>query len=111
MVVVSNARYFGGSFLIAPGADLEDGKLDLVAIGNAGAARRAKLFGMVAKGRHEAEQEVRVRTGASLTIDADGEITYEMDGEVFTARGPLEITTVPRALELVVPPVEARDAA
>ncbi len=111
MVVVSNARYFGGSFLIAPGADLEDGKLDLVAIGNAGAARRAKLFGLVAKGRHEAEQEVRIETGASLTIDADGEITYEMDGEVFTARGPLEITTVPRALEIVVPAAEARNAA
>jgi diacylglycerol kinase (ATP) len=111
MVTISNARYFGGSFLIAPGADLEDGKLDLVAIGNAGAIRRAQLFGLVSDGRHTTEREVRIATGASLTIEADGALTYEVDGEVFAAKGPLAITTVPRALELVVPADDVRSAA
>jgi diacylglycerol kinase family enzyme len=42
-------------------------------------------------------------TGASLSIEAEGELAYEVDGEVYSARGPLHIASVPQALELVVP--------
>jgi diacylglycerol kinase (ATP) len=111
MVTVSNAKYFGGSFLIAPRADVADGKLDVVAIGNAGALRRAKLFGLVAKGRHVSEPEVRIAEGRSLRIESAGAISYEVDGEVLAADGALDIAAVPGALELVVPAGDARGAA
>src|SRR5688500_13944407 len=40
MLVVANARVFGGGFKIAPGADLADGRLDLVTFGNMALGRR-----------------------------------------------------------------------
>jgi diacylglycerol kinase family enzyme len=43
MLIVANARIFGGGFKIAPQADVADGKLDAVAfdnMGSAGASRR-----------------------------------------------------------------------
>lgn len=103
MVVVANARYFGGSFLIAPDADLTDGRLDLVAIKNASPARRASLFGHVAKGTHASDPEVTIAPSASFRLDFEGAASYEIDGEVLTTDRPLVVESVPNALELVVP--------
>ena len=36
---IANARYFGGGMKIAPDAKLDDGKFDVVSIGDIGAAR------------------------------------------------------------------------
>jgi diacylglycerol kinase (ATP) len=104
MLVVANGRYFGGSFDIAPRADLTDGKLELVSIGNAPPLERAQLFGLVAKGRHEGHARVRVRSANRFRIEFAPPLRYEVDGEVLeTKEGALEIECRPAALELVVP--------
>lgn len=104
MLIIANARIFGGSFHIAPNADLHDGLLDLVSIGNAGPLRRAKLFDLVSSGRHQAEEEVRIRQAASFRIGLDAPLRYEVDGEVCPSEGPeLEVVCVPDALDLLVP--------
>jgi diacylglycerol kinase (ATP) len=104
MLIVANARVFGGSFRIAPRADLHDGLLDLVSIGNAGPLRRAKLFGLVSKGEHEAEPEVRMLRSPRFRIGFDAPIRYEVDGEIAESTGPaLETVAVPDALDLLVP--------
>jgi diacylglycerol kinase (ATP) len=105
MVVVANARYFGGSFLIAPNADLADGKLDVVAIRNAGPRGRMRLFRKVARGAHEREPEVGIVRSRRVEILLSHPDSFEIDGEVFESGGrKIEIETVPRALDLVVPP-------
>ena len=104
MVVVANARYFGGSFLIAPDADLTDGKLDVVAIRNAGPFERMRLFRKVARGAHRQEPRVGMERSKSVRISLPRASSYEVDGEVFaTPEGMLAIDTVPAALDLVVP--------
>lgn len=103
MVVVANARYFGGSFLIAPEARLDDAHLDLVAIRDAGPARRARLFGLVAGGRHAGQPGVHVVPSRRVSIAFPAPLSYEVDGEVLDAAGPLTIESLPSALELVVP--------
>lgn len=105
MVIVANARYFGGSFLIAPDADVGDGKLDLVAIRDAAPWRRAALFQKVGRGKHAGEPEVHIKKSARLALNAPKDAAYEVDGDVFVATAPLEITSVPGALNLVVPPM------
>jgi hypothetical protein len=47
MLIVANARNFGGAFRIAPHASLTDGALDAISIHDASALRRLKLFGAV----------------------------------------------------------------
>jgi diacylglycerol kinase (ATP) len=104
MVVVANARYFGGSFLIAPDADLSDGKLDVVAIQNAGPFERMRLFRKVARGAHRAEPGVGILRSKSVRISLPRLSSYEIDGEVFASpEGALAIDAVPAALDLVVP--------
>jgi diacylglycerol kinase (ATP) len=104
MLVVANANYFGGSFHIAPRARLDDGRLDVVSIANAGAFERARLFSLVGKGRHEGHPKVVVRQAARLRVQAAPGWRYEMDGEVYTCEGAaLDIESVPAALEVFVP--------
>jgi diacylglycerol kinase (ATP) len=104
MLIIANARIFGGSFRIAPQADLRDGNLDLVSIGNAGPLRRAKLFDLVARGRHGDEPEVRMRRAPSFRVGFRAPLRYEVDGEVVAADGEaLEVVSVPAALDLFAP--------
>lgn len=104
MLIIANARIFGGSFRIAPQADLSDGMLDLVSIGNAGPFRRAKLFDLVARGRHAEEPEVEMLRAPSFRVGFRGPLRYEVDGEVVAADGEeLEVASVPSALDLLAP--------
>ena len=102
MMVIANARNFGGKFLIAPEASLTDGLLDSVAIRDASTWRRIKLFGAVAKGTHQALDEVVMEQSAAFTVTFDAPPAYETDGEYRRAKTPeLTITCVPGALKLV----------
>ena len=104
MLVVANGRYFGGSFDIAPDADLADGELHVVSILDASPLGRARLFGLVAKGEHGDDERVRIRRGANFTISFEAPLRYEVDGEVLeTAEDRLRIEAAPDALELVIP--------
>jgi diacylglycerol kinase (ATP) len=106
MLVIANGNYFGGSFHIAPSASLDDGMLDAVSIFDAPPLARARLFSLVAKGRHEGAARVDVRKGRRFTVSVEGveAIRYEVDGELCTSDGPrLEVETVPRALRVYAP--------
>jgi diacylglycerol kinase (ATP) len=112
MLTISNANYFGGSFHIAPRASLSDGRLDAVAIRDAGPLTRARLFSIVSKGTHEGLTHVLTRQAAAFTVDTGGPLRYEVDGEVVDGTSPLVIEAVPRALRVCAPPaVSATGAA
>jgi diacylglycerol kinase (ATP) len=103
MLTISNANYFGGSFHIAPNASLVDGKVDLVAIHDAGPLTRAKLFDIVGKGKHEGHDKVTFRTAVSFSIHFQGTLRYEADGEVYSSPSPLVVASVRNALEVCAP--------
>ena len=67
MLVIANARNFGGKFLIAPDASLTDGRLDAVAILDASTWRRVKLFAAVAKGKHRNLNKVVIEQSPTFT--------------------------------------------
>ena len=104
MLVIANARNFGGKFLIAPDASLTDGRLDAVAILDASTLRRVKLFGAVAQGKHLTLDEVVVEQSPTFTVKFATPPAYETDGEYRQAKtSELEIACVPGALRLVAP--------
>lgn len=109
MLIIANARNFGGKFLIAPNASLTDGLLDAVGILDASTWRRIKLFGAVAKGKHLTLDEVVVEQSPAFTVKFTSPPAYETDGEYRQAKTPeLEIACVPGALRLVAPARMAR---
>ncbi len=109
MLIVANARHFGGSFHIAPQAELADGRLDAIAILDGPPLARLGLFVAATRGTHTSDPRVVTEQAASFTLRFPTPPAYETDGEYRRAAGPeLEITCVPRALRVVVaPPVVA----
>ncbi len=109
MLIVANARIFGGSFQIAPRADLQDGLLDIVSIFNAGPVRRMQLFGRASSGTHVGESDVQIRQAPKCLLHFHEPVRYEVDGEVYLSKGPdITIENVPGALEIFVPDPEGR---
>jgi len=102
MLIVANARQFGGAFRIAPGASLEDGRLDAVAFRDAPALRRLKLLGAAARGTHRDLPEVSLERSAVFRLSFAEPPGYEVDGEYHRATGTeLEVRCVPGALRVV----------
>ncbi len=104
MVIVANARVFGGGFKVAPWADLEDGRLDAVSFANMGFGGRVSALVRLLLGRHTSHPRVSRETAARLVYRFQAPPTYETDGEWSQARGnELVIEAVPRALRVRVP--------
>lgn len=105
MLVVANARIFGGGFRIAPEADLGDGRLDLVTFGNMPLMRRMAILGRLLQGTHGTAPEVATRRGARIDLRFDSPPAYETDGEWHrAASAELTVDSVPSALRVLAPP-------
>jgi diacylglycerol kinase (ATP) len=104
MLTISNAPFFGGGYLIAPAAELDDGLLDACAIGNTPAFKRLRLFNAAPKGRHVVSDHVQMRQSARFSVRFPSPPKYEVDGELWQAEGTeVIVEAVPRALRMVVP--------
>ena len=104
MVIVANARVFGGGFRVAPHADLEDGKLEAVAFGNMGLAGRVSALVGLLRGTHLKHPRVTAETASRLVYRFAAPPAYETDGEWNQARSAeVVIEAVPRALRVLVP--------
>lgn len=102
LCALANARSYGGGMNIAPTADLTDGFLDLVFVGEVGKADFLKTFPRVFKGTHLSHPAVKHRQFQRLTIESHPPAPFLVDGELL-APGPVTVTVVPGALSVVVP--------
>jgi diacylglycerol kinase (ATP) len=102
MLVIANAKNFGGAFKIAPGASLSDGKLDAIAIYDAPALKRLGLFAAAVKGTHVSKPGVSVEQAAKFSLTFSAPPAYETDGEYRQAKSDqLEVTCLASALRVV----------
>ena len=105
MLVVANARVFGGGFKIAPGADLADGALDATAFANMGVRHRLRVMVQLLRGTHLGAPEVAATRSRSFRLRFERPPAYETDGEWNQAvSAELRIECLPRALEVLAPP-------
>ncbi len=104
MVIVANARIFGGGFHVAPRADVDDGLLNAVAFANMGFASRVGALVRLLRGTHEAHPQVSSLAARRLVYRFTSPPAYETDGEWNRARSAeLVIESVPKALDVLVP--------
>jgi diacylglycerol kinase (ATP) len=104
MLIIANARIFGGGFKIAPHADLADGKLDAVGFSNMGLGRRFSIMGQLLRGTHGAAPEVVSSTASTFRLRFDTPPAYETDGEWHqAASADLLVESVPKALRVLTP--------
>ena len=101
-VAAANSKAYGGGMFLAPDAELDDGLLDVVCVGQVGKLRYLANLPKVFKGRHVDNQEVTVRRARVLEIDADRPFAVYADGE-HLADLPATIRVLPGALNVIVP--------
>jgi diacylglycerol kinase (ATP) len=107
MLIVANARFFGGKFKIAPSADLGDGRLDLLQFGNMGLLRRLLVMQRLLRGTHESSPGVRASRARRVLLRflSSEPPPYETDGEWSRARSAeVEVEALPGALRVLAPP-------
>ena len=100
MCAFANAGAYGHGMRIAPGANLEDGLLDLIFVRRAAPARLLTLFPSVYFGAHMGLREVEHRRVRRLRIASEAPLDIYADGE-FIGRTPAEISVRQRALRVI----------
>lgn len=100
-VVVANGRYFGGGMRVAPQAELGDGMLDVLTIGDFGKLELLVAFPRVYKGTHITHRKVSMERASHVEVESSERLLVHVDGEVIGA-GPASFWLKPSALSVVV---------
>ena len=99
--VVCNGPWYGWGFEVAPGAIVDDGKLDLVLFGD---SRRRVLRELVAAAiARDRPAHGRRYRGRRITFSSSRELAVHADG-VVVGTLPQTFTVRPRALRVFAPP-------
>jgi len=105
MVTVSNGRWLGGAFKIAPTASVVDGKLDACFFRDAGVVERVRLFAGAIRGTHLGMHAVSSAKIQRLTLTFGAIPAVELDGELRIAESTsVEVSVVPSALSVLAAP-------
>jgi YegS/Rv2252/BmrU family lipid kinase len=101
-VACANSKAYGGGMFIAPDAELDDGRLDVVMSG--AGSRRRFLYNLprVFKGTHVDSPSVRIERAAEVRVAADRPFTMYADGDPI-AELPATVRVHARALRVLVP--------
>jgi YegS/Rv2252/BmrU family lipid kinase len=102
-VAVGNSRAFGGGMFVAPHAEIDDGKLDVITVSDVSKLRYIKGLPKAFKGTHLENEEVSELRGATVEIRANRDFAVYADGEHLTDL-PASLSVLPRALEVIAPP-------
>ncbi len=102
---IANARYFGGGMKIAPNAKLDDGKFDVISVGDLGAPRILANAPRLYLGAHLGMAEVGHALAMKIvarSVAADERVEIEVDGEILGAL-PATFQVLPKALRVRCP--------
>ena len=102
-VGAANSKAYGGGMYAAPGAELDDGLLDIVTCADMPKRRfLTKMLPRVFKGTHVELPEVTVLRARTVAIHADRPFTMYADGDPI-AELPVTINALPGAVRVLVP--------
>jgi YegS/Rv2252/BmrU family lipid kinase len=101
-VAVANSRAYGGGMYAAPGAMLDDGLLDVVAIEDVSRWQFLKGLPMVFKGTHVEMPTVNVFRSSHVTVSADRPFVMYADGDPVGSL-PVRVSALKGAVTVVTP--------
>lgn len=103
MLVVANSREFGNAAIIAPKADVSDGKVDIVLVKRPPWYRVPGLFLRLFRGTLKNNQDVHFHTCSSLHGSMDRPVHYHIDGEAMEPTRTITIEVNPASLLILQP--------
>jgi YegS/Rv2252/BmrU family lipid kinase len=105
LISVANSEQYGNGAVIAPGARVDDGLLDLVAVRPVGIVGAAFLACRLFLGNLDRSGRVRRMRGARFEIERPAPGLIHTDGECHAAGTRIEVAVVPGSLRIVCPAV------
>lgn len=103
LLTVANSDQYGNNCYIAPGAQVDDGQLDLTVIKRANLLNAAPLTARLFLKKIDGSPSVARLRGAHFTIERTTPGLIHTDGETHHAGATLEVTVSPRSLHVMVP--------
>jgi YegS/Rv2252/BmrU family lipid kinase len=100
-IIINNGYSFAGGMRMAPGADMADGLLDSVVLGDINPLEFIKGLSMVYKGTLGDHPKVDTYKAKSVVIDSQARLYLQADGELL-GQAPASFRVLPRALRIAV---------
>jgi diacylglycerol kinase (ATP) len=100
--LVMNGDYTAGGMWAAPEAAPDDGRFDVVLIGDFSKAEFATTFPKIYRGRHVGHPKVEIVRGREVRVDAPSALPVVLDGEQ-PGTTPVRFELLPAALRVRVP--------
>ena len=102
LVTIANSPQFGNGAVIAPGARLDDGRLDLVVFEEVSRVRTLLAVPRLFTGGVARLRGVSIRAIESTTIESNMPIAFHVDGEPFAGGTRLVAAVKPAALRVSI---------
>ena len=101
-VIMNNGRYGGGGMKTAPGAEIDDGLLDVLVVGDLTKPDLLRSLPMIYKGTHLNHKKVTLYRAREVEIRSlDGAVPLQADGELL-GTSPARFTVLAGALKVLV---------
>ena len=107
-VGIANGIYAGGGFRLAPKADIDDGLIDISALGDYPKLERLFRLPKVRAGKHIDWKNVTYRQATEVAISSPKKLIAHVDGEPYRLPSDsFTVRAVPQALRVLVPATSA----
>jgi diacylglycerol kinase (ATP) len=101
-VLAMNGDYAAGGMWVTPEAEPDDGRLDVLLIGDITKADFVRTFPKIYRGKHLTHPKIELLHGTAVHVDADVPLPIVLDGEQ-PGTTPVTFELVPHALRVRVP--------
>ncbi|MCF6268738.1 MAG: diacylglycerol kinase family lipid kinase [Melioribacteraceae bacterium] len=98
-IEVSNTRYTGADFLMAPNAEIDDGLLDITLVKKISRLKLLQTFPKIFTGEHILINEIETHKAKHIKIETDKPLILTPDGELLGTT-PVEIECLKHAIEV-----------
>ncbi len=100
-LAISNSKYTGGKMKMAPMAETDDGKVDIIVFKEVNRRDIINIFMNVFKGNHIHHDRVEVFNAKEIQITADPQQLFMADGELL-GETPLKLKVLPKELSILI---------
>ena len=101
LFVLSNTKHSGEGLRIAPDAEVDDGRMDILVVENAPRLALMRLFLQLPAGAHVRSPWVRVQQAVQASFDGSSPLALNIDGEQ-RATAPFTVAVRPKALDILL---------
>lgn len=102
LFLIANSGTIGSFRALAPNAQINDGKLDLLVVNKCRLPELMRLFISLLTGTHINHKSVRYIQAKTITIECAEELVSDLDGEI-GPRLPIRVTALSNKLKIFIP--------